>query len=461
MIAAMLKSILPRGLFWRAVLILVVPVVTILLVVSVVFIQRHYEGVAQQMTENFARTVIYLHHQIEAAPDQATASTRADALGRAFGITVALSQRAAPGQTARAVPFYDLNARLVPHYLRQALAAEGLGALETGTRRGLVWLVLQSRHGAYVIEIPLGQVSARNPHQLLVVMLIAGVVISLVSFVFLKNQVRAISRLARAAEAFGRGQNLPYEPFGASEVRAAGRAFVEMRTRIEHHIEQRTLMLSGVSHDLRTPLTRIKLALSMLEHEPEAAAILADVRQMEALIDRFLDFARADVAELPAPVDLRALVGERVALAAHEGRDLHLLEGDAVGTLQLRRELFARALDNVIGNALHYARRAELRIEDHGAVVVVIVEDDGPGIPRQQRAEAFKPFVRLDAARGVNAGSGAGLGLAIAADALRSHGGRVELGAGQTPGLGGLEVRLVVPRNAMAEAGGGVPAQRA
>lgn len=445
MIMQMLKSILPRGLFWRALLILVVPVVTILLVVSVVFVQRHYEGVAQQMTANFARTALYLHGQIEAAPDAEAADARAEALALAFGIRLRPDEPMMPREAP--APFYDLNARLVPHYLLEALAAQGLTDMAVGTRRGAVWLALPTRHGGYVIETPLAQVSASNPHQLLVVMLLAGALMSLVSLIFLKNQVRAIARLARAAEAFGRGQNLPYVPFGATEVRAAGQAFVEMRSRIEHHIEQRTLMLSGVSHDLRTPLTRIKLALSMLDHEPEAAALLADVRQMEALIDRFLDFARADVTELPEPVDLRALVGERVALAARGGQAVSLTDGPDTGALPLRRALFTRALDNVIDNAARYANRAELRIEDRGAELVVIIEDDGPGIAPEQRSDAFKPFVRLDAARGMQADSGAGLGLAIAADALRSHGGRVELGAGQSPGLGGLAVRLVLPRN--------------
>jgi len=441
MLAGMLKSIMPRGLYWRAALILIVPVVTILLVVSLLFIQRHYEGVTRQMTGNFARTADYIRAQIAAEPDSAAAEARLQALAEAFDIGLTLRQPPAPSLTSDPVAFYDLNSRIVQAQLRATLE----GVAFAGVIEGAVWLRLESGQGLLEMTFPLSQVSARNPHQLLVVMLFSGFLMSLIAFVFLKNQMRPIRRLAAAAEAFGRGQVIPYHPAGALEVRAAGHAFLQMRRRIEHFIEQRTLMLSGVSHDLRTPLTRMKLGLSMLDHEPEARALLADVRQMEALIDRFLEFARADVAEEARPVDLRALVAENVAQA---GPHVSLGAGGrgAPLMLMLRPELFSRALDNLLGNALRYATRAEVRIEADTDTISVIVEDNGPGIERKQRTEAIKPFVRLDAARSASsAGSGAGLGLAIVSDAMRSHGGRMKLDQGQSPGLCGLEVRLVLP----------------
>lgn len=441
MLAGMLKSIMPRGLYWRAALILIVPVVAILLVVSVLFIQRHYEGVTRQMTGNFARTAEYMRAQVEQAPDSTAAAVRADELAQAFGIALTLWQQPAPALTPDPVAFYDLNSRFVQAQLHAVLER----VVFVGVIDGAVRLRLESGQGLLEMTFPLSQVSARNPHQLLVVMLLSGCLMSLIAFLFLKNQMRPIRRLADAAEAFGRGQIKPYYPSGAIEVRAAGHAFVQMRRRIEHFIEQRTLMLSGVSHDLRTPLTRMKLGLSMLDHEPEARALLSDVRQMEGLIDRFLEFARADVSEEARPVDLRALVAAKVAQA---GRGISLGAGarGAPLMLMLRPELFSRALDNVLGNALRYATRAELRIEADGESVRVIVEDDGPGIARKERAEAVKPFVRLDSARGASgAGPGAGLGLAIVADALRSHGGRMLLEQGQMPGLSGLEVRLILP----------------
>jgi len=445
MLAGILKSIVPRGLYWRAALILLVPVVSILLVVSVLFIQRHYEGVTRQMTGNFARTADYIRAQIEQEPDAAAAAARADTLAQAFGIGLTLRAQPAPPLVSDPVPFYDINSRIVQAQLHTVLN----GVAFAGVIDGAVWLRLESGQGLLEMTFPASQVSARNPHQLLVVMLLSGVLMSLIAFLFLKNQMRPIRRLAAAAEAFGRGQIKPYHPSGATEVRAAGHAFLQMRRRIEHFIEQRTLMLSGVSHDLRTPLTRMTLGLSMLDHEPEARALLADVRQMEALIDRFLEFARADVAEEARPVDLRALAAEKVALAGQGGEQRISLGAGTRGAplmLMLRPELFTRALDNVLGNALRYASRAELRIEHTDEATTVIIEDDGPGITRRQRAEAVKPFVRLDAARGASgADTGAGLGLAIVADALRSHGGRLRLDEGQTPGLSGLEVHLILP----------------
>lgn len=444
MLARTLKSIMPRGLYWRAALILFVPVVAILLVVSVVFIQRHYEGVTRQMTDNFARTVGYMRSQIDAQPDQGTAAARAAELGSAFDVALVVLDTAPPGMIPDRIAFYDLNGRFVLAQLRQSLN----GVVFAGLVGGEVRLQLQSTHGLLQLTFPISQVSARNPHQLLVVMVISGFVMSLISFLFLKNQVRPIRHLAEVAEAFGRGQTLPYRSSGATEVRAAGHAFLEMRRRIERHIEQRTLMLSGVSHDLRTPLTRIKLGLSMLDHEPEARALLADVQQMEALIDRFLEFARADVAEMAIAVDLRDLVSERVAKARRAGQSVILRDGPDLGLCLIRPELFSRALDNLIGNASRYASRAEVWLEPGSGTLEVIVEDDGPGIAPDRLDEARKPFVRLDAARGAtggNTGGGAGLGLAIAADAVRSHGGRLVLGRGKTPGLGGLEARLVLP----------------
>lgn len=450
MLARILKSIMPRGLYWRAALILFVPVVTILLVVSVVFIQRHYEGVTRQMTDNFARTVEYLRSEVDARPDRAAASVRAAELGSAFDVALVVLDAPSPGVIPDRIAFYDLNSRFVLAQLRRSLN----GVVFAGLVGGEVRLQLESTHGLLQLTFPLNQVSARNPHQLLVVMVSSGFIMSLISFIFLKNQVRPIRQLAEVAEAFGRGQTLPYRSSGATEVRAAGHAFLEMRRRIERHIEQRTLMLSGVSHDLRTPLTRMKLGLSMLDHEPEARALLADVQQMEALIDRFLEFARADVAEEAIAVNLRELVSERVAKARRAGLAVSLRDGPDLGLCLLRPELFSRALDNLIGNAGRYSSRAEIRLEPGPGTLEVIVEDDGPGIAPERLDEARKPFVRLDAARSANDGNasgGAGLGLAIAADAVRSHGGRLVLGRGKTPGLGGLEARLVLPYDGQAK----------
>lgn len=425
---------------------LFVPVMTVLLAVSFLVIERHYEGVTAQMTAQFARPVGYLRARVDATPDPAEAAELAGDLGRAFGIEAALLP-ALPRQPGAEPPaFFDLSGRLVQRQLLRSF--EGVAAV-TIFDEFYAGLWLESAHGILALRLPMTQVAARNPHQLFIWTVLVAAVMTLIAFGFLKNQVKPIRQLAAAAEAFGRGQRVDYVPAGATEVRAAGQAFLGMRDRIERHIEQRTLMLSGVSHDLRTPLTRIRLGLAMLEPEAEARALQGDVEQMEELIDRFLDFARADVTEPAEPetvTDLAALVAERVERAAR-GRQRLRFRGAAQAELavRLRPQLFSRALDNLIANALRYGRHAEVRIGFRGDEIVVTVEDDGPGIAPERRDEALLPFVRLDAARGASRGSGAGLGLAIAADAMRAHGGRLELDRGTGTGLGGLEARLVLP----------------
>lgn len=440
MLGRLLKPIFPRGLYGRAALILSVPVVALLTLVAVMFVQRHYERVTQQMVTNFALVVGYLRARADAAPDAAAAEAVLAELGAALDIA-AFRVDPVPEPAFQPVGLFDLANRFV----LQELARRIPDVRALGFAGGAVVVRIAGAHGLYELRFAPARVAARNPHQLLVIVLIGSAVMSLIAFLFMRNQMRPIRRLARAAEAFGRGERLPYTPSGATEVRAAGQAFLEMRQRIEDHIEQRTLLLSGIGHDLRTPLTRMRLALSMMEDTPDAAALLADVREMEALIDRFLDFARAGMAEAPVPVRLRALVEERIGEARRAGRNVTLRPGPDPVPVRLRPGLIARALDNLIGNATRYGTRAEIALAEEPGQVVVTVEDDGPGIAAEDRARALRPFVRLDPARGASAGAGAGLGLSIAADALRLHGGRLELGQGHTPGLGGLAVRLVLP----------------
>ncbi|WP_068303787.1 ATP-binding protein [Pararhodobacter sp. CCB-MM2] len=441
MLGRLLKPFLPRGLYWRAALIVFVPVSTILLVVSVTFIQRHYDGVTRQMTANFVLVGDYILDRIDAEPDDVAARREAVALAQGFELNVRVVEAAPPSVGDSQLPFYDLSGRLALRELESALPE----LASVGIEAGQVSMWLRGRHGFVQLGFPMSRISARNPHQMLVLTFVIGIVMGVIAFLYLKNQMRPMARLALAAEAFGRGQTVPFRVGGATEVRAAGRAFLEMRERIERHIEQRTLLLSGVSHDLRTPLTRMRLALSMLEDEPEAAALLADVAEMEALIDRFLEFARTEAVEPVEATDLSALVAGRVQEAGRGGRPVVFVGGCDGCALPLRPQLMARAVDNLIGNALRYGTRAQVWIERDGPCAVVCVEDDGPGIPEDQHAAAMRPFVRLDPARGASRGSGAGLGLAIVADAMRSHGGRLELSRGQSAGYGGLLARLVLP----------------
>jgi len=265
-----------------------------------------------------------------------------------------------------------------------------------------------------------------------------------VAFLFLRNQLVPITRLAAAAEAFGKGQTLPYRPRGATEVRAAGAAFLDMRARIERQIEQRTRMLSGVSHDLRTPLTRLKLGLAFLPEDEETLALKRDVADMERLVDEFLAFVRDEAGEEPVATDVAALVTQAVDNARRMGLMVDLGPVAAAAPVRLRPQAVMRALENLIMNAVRHGTRAMVSLSLTERACRITVEDDGPGIPKDRRDEAMQPFARLDAARDPNKGGGVGLGLAITADVARAHGGALRLGDSEV--LGGLRADLVLAR---------------
>ena len=439
MTALRLKHYLPRGLYGRAALILVLPIVLLQLIVSVIFIQRHFEDVTAQMTETLIRELRLIIGQASAADSPAMAMSR-------MGPTATVLEfdlRFVPGE---AVPlddsrvWYDFSGLVMRRTLRDALPAAGPLML---AEPRVVTVYYPTPNGTLEIGFDRKRVSASAPHQLLVNMVFFGGLMTAVAFLYLRNQLRPIRRLALAAEAFGRGERADYRPGGAVEVRAAGKAFVEMRHRIERHIEQRTLMLSGVSHDLRTPLTRLKLALSMMD-DPEAEQLLGDVREMEALIDAFLAFAKGAQESAPERVDPHVLVARIVEDAQRAGQAVTLQPGEGAGEVMLRPVAIRRAVENLIGNAVRYGERAEVAVRLLPGSLRIRVEDDGPGIPEAERDQAIKAFSRLDPARNQNKGSGVGLGLAIAMDIARAHGGELRLG--ESARLGGLLAEIVIAR---------------
>jgi two-component system osmolarity sensor histidine kinase EnvZ len=431
------KAYVPRSLMGRAALILLLPIVTIQLVVSVVFIQRHYENVTERMTRNIMLDIGYIAGRIADAPDLPAAREALRDPLAALDIDLAFM----PGPAAHRRLWYDLSGREIVETLSELPGVTGVDLV--ADPRAVVFGMVTPK-GPVRVEFERSRVVARNPHQLLVLMVVASLFLTLISFLFLKNQVRPIRQLAEAAQDFGRGRSTSYRPSGATEVRLAGSAFLDMRHRIERHIEQRTLMLSGVSHDLRTPLTRLKLGLSMLDEDAEVAAMKRDVDDMERMLDAFLDFARTNALDDPAVVDAAAFARDAVADAARGGGEAVLAGVEGGGRVSLRPLAVRRALDNLIGNALRYGTRAEVSVSVMDRAVRFTVEDDGPGIPAGQRELALRPFQRLDPARNQNRGSGVGLGLAIAADIARQHGGVLRLG--ESARLGGLRADLVIAR---------------
>lgn len=434
-----LKKFMPRGIYARAAMILLLPVVVVQIVVSVVFVQDHFEDVTLQMSSAAAREVrLVLSLVAQAETRDQIMDVTADVVGP-LAITVRPVADTTLQEPDRRL-WYDFSGTVITPYLREAVPAVQVVDLFDDR---VVRLILNTDLGAVEMRFDRRRVSAAAPHQLLVNMVFFSVLITIVAFIYMRNQLRPIKRLAKAAEAFGRGNTVPYTPAGAAEVRAAGTAFVDMRNRIERQIETRTLMLSGVSHDLRTPLTRMRLALSMLDDD-DREALERDVDDMQGMIDAFLGFAKGESEGEPEVVDPIALVRKIVADAQRGGQDVTLVEVEGEGTVTLRVAAMRRALDNLLGNAVRYGTRAEVSVRLTDKSLRFRVEDEGPGIPADRRAEAQRPFSRLDKSRNQDHGSGVGLGLAIATDIARAHGGVLRLG--QSDSLGGLRADIVIAR---------------
>ncbi|MBI6628268.1 ATP-binding protein [Pontibaca salina] len=432
-----LKHVMPRGLYGRTALILVLPVVTLQLVVSVVFIGRHLGDVTTKMSQALARELLVIVN------DTAVATTPEEALERLRPMLTELNMQ------ARFVPqdvvpkndqirWNDFSADVARDTIRHVVP--GVLALQF-PNNDIVHAFYGSRFGPLQIDFDRRRVRISAPHQLIVTMVVFSMLMTVIAFVYMRNQLRPITRLARAAQAFGRGHNIVYQPAGAIEVRAAGHAFLDMRDRIERQIEQRTMMLSGVSHDLRTPLTRLRLGLAMMDDTED---LLGDVDEMQKLLDAFLDFSRGTVEGDPELVDPVALIEQIVDDATRCGRQVTLIETEGAGLVPLRPMAIRRAVENLIGNAVRYGSRAEVSVAVRDTSLRIRVEDDGPGIAEADRAEAVKPFFRLDPARNQNLGSGVGLGLAIVADVASVHGGSLQLG--RSDRLGGLRADIMIGR---------------
>ena len=414
------KYSLPRGLYGRAALILILPIIIIQLVVSIIFLQRHFEDVTRQMTQTVIRDIKLVRQDPDLLP----------LLG------IRRIEMPKPIEDTRV--FYDLSGIVVTYELHQAFP--DLGAVDLATNSRQVRVSFPEFDGMLIISRR--RVSASNPHQLLVLMVFTSIIMTGVAYIFLRNQLRPIRRLAVVAEAFGRGQNISFIPSGAREVRAAGMAFLDMRNRIDRHIEQRTLLLSGVSHDLRTPLTRLRLGLSLID-SAEAQALLSDVKDMQDMIDMFLAFARENSGESPRLVDPIELICKIIQDYERLGHEFEMqLPADAP-LVSLRPMGFTRALENLVKNAIHHATHVCLSLDVSDKTLVIAVEDNGPGIDPEAREAALRPFTRLDEAREATGGS-VGLGLAIVTDVIRSHGGQFRLE--NSARLGGVRAVIVIPR---------------
>ncbi len=395
------------------------------------------------MAGSIARELNFAIEAVEEAPDAESARQLLRRMSAPLGFEMALAEneRVAPDALRK---FYDLTGGIIEQTLKREVRHPL--SVDMLTYEKNVDASIATNKGVLRALVPRRRMNAANPHLLLVWMTASAGLLTTIAILFLRNQVRPIRDLARAATAFGRGRSLPFRPAGADEVRRAGAAFLEMRGRIERHVEQRTRMLSGVSHDLRTPLTRIKLALAVADETPETAEIARDISEMEHMLAGFLAFARGEGGEPSVAASPLELAEEVAADARRRGATVQVfaqLETPDQPMVDMRRRALKRGLGNLMNNAGAYGGRIALSVRLTRRFAEFTVEDDGPGIPEDKREEVLRPFTRLDEARNQDI-PGTGLGLSIALDVARSHGGQLRLD--ESPRLGGLRATLTIPR---------------
>lgn len=441
--AVTLKQIAPRSLFGRSMLIIVLPIAIMQVAVMWAFFDRHWVTVTSRLAESVAGDIAVILELYERNPSINTLDDLQAWIGQPTAISVALEEDAKLPTTVRS-SFFDVLDRT----LRQALADKLTHQFWFDTTRYPfhVEILVQVDAGVLRMVAPRDRVFASTGHIFLLWIIAASTLLTTVSLLYIRNQVRPIERLAAAADEFGRGQDTPnFKPAGALEVRQAAHAFLDMRERIRRHLEQRTTILAGVSHDLRTPLTRFKLQLALLPAGPDRDAMAKDVADMEAILNEYLAFARGAGEDAFVPTDLSTLVREVAGDVEHRpGADIRVHADTAAGlTVPIQPAAMKRCLENLVTNAAAFADAVRVTARRTAQAVIIDVDDSGPGIPEHLREEAFKPFNQLDRA-GAKEGNrmGYGLGLAIARDAARRHGGDVILGESD---LGGLRARVRLP----------------
>ena len=436
-----IKRVLPHGLFGRSLIIVVAPVLILQLIIALVFFDRHYRIVTATLTRSVADEIGYMVTLENQLPLGAERDDERANAARIFGLPAKFlaGEELGPAVTEADTP---LDRQLL-FILDEQIPEEA--SFNSGIFQDSVDVRVQVNDGVLQILVPRARIEAANARIFVFWMLGSSLVLIAVAVLFLRNQVKPIERLARAAEDFGKGRNLPgFKPYGATEVRRAAHAFIQMRERIDRHVQQRTDMLAGVSHDLRTPLTRLRLQLAMLPEDADHEALISDVAEMEHMIEEFLDFARGEGGEDPQPSDIAVLLEDAVQDCTKARKvpvdtvRLSVEDGPAV---MVKRNALRRCLINLIENALKYGTRAEIKLVRLPRAIEIYVDDDGPGIAEEDREAAFRPFYRLDEARNLQSG-GVGLGLAIARDTARAHGGDVRL---DNSALGGLCAVVRIP----------------
>jgi two-component system, OmpR family, osmolarity sensor histidine kinase EnvZ len=433
-----LKWLLPQSMFGRSLLLIVIPLVLVQIIATWVFYARHWETVSRRLSGNTAADIGLVIDAMKYTSGDSELTSLLENASRLTGIGFGV----APG--AVLAPAEPEGRSRLEEQLRFAMAERVRRPyrMDAVSKPREILIQVQLGNGLLIADVPRSRVYTSTTYIFVLWMIGSSLILLFVSAVFLRNQVKSLRRLAAAAEGFGKGRAVRFTKIeGALEVRQAAAAFIRMRERLQRQIRQRTEMLAGVSHDLRTPLTRMKLAVELIKDDAVGTELKSDIADMERLVNLYLEFVRGEGTESPVESDIALLIEDLAAAARRDGTPLTIIQpGELV--LPVRPNALRRCLVNLIANARRHGRHVWLSSVSVEGGVDILVDDDGPGIPAAERERVFQPFVRLDASRNPSTG-GVGLGLTIARDVARSHGGDVRL---EDSPYGGLRARVHLPR---------------
>ena len=426
------KDVLPKGLYSRSLLIIIIPVVVLQGILTFVFLDRHWQLVTRKLSSAVASEIATF---IDVVPS----------LG--LNKVIELSER-----------FYDAEVNYIPNkkiinnppkpinLVENTLSKElsknmnNSFWVDAHTYEKRVIVQIEKKEGIYEFIIPRRNVYATNSHIFLVWMVISSLLLVSVAVIFMRQQIKPIEKLSKAAQQFGLGKKMEnFKPSGATEVRRAAEAYLKMQERIERFIEQRTLMLAGVSHDLRTPLTRLKLQIEMLSDDKTNIELLSDVNEMQKMLENYLDFAEDVTREKATKTDLKKMISEIIDSESTKSKTIEFnIKNDEPIFFECRTIAMKRCITNLLNNACSYGDRIRIALEKKKDVIDISIEDNGPGIDKSDYDKAIKPFIRLDSSRNQNI-PGSGLGLSISQDITSNHGGKLIMSKSN---LGGLKVQL-------------------
>ena len=430
-----LKDILPKRLFYRALLIVAVPVLVLQLVITIVFFDSLWIKTNKGMTRALINEINLF---VEVYGNE---ETNKDELKNQFSLFIDLNIELVKNKNLEnkyTERWFSPIDRTLRRELKSSFGTEEFW-FDTTSYKELIDLRIKYQDGYFKFLVPRDRVTSSSARIFALWITVPAIIMVIISLIFLKNQTRPITNLARAAERFGKGEDVDeFRPSGALEIRQAGHEFDKMRKRILRHLNQRTEMLSGISHDLRTPLTRMKLQIAFIKDKDLAAKLAEDINEMEKMLNEYLQFTSSSYVEKDEMFNLSELIEEIVTKYDNENIQKDLLPRIYING---RKNLINRCLNNIIDNALKYGNKVQIKLSKENTNIFIIIDDDGFGIPKEEYENVFKPFYKIDKGR-ADSKSSVGLGLSIASDIVRSHGGNIVLDKSK---MNGLSVKIFLP----------------